>query len=514
MSKILDQYGRPFKKSDLEKEIVTGKVSYLHDMFSSTQNLNPTKLSQILKAAESGSTHAYLTMAEEIEEKDTHYMSVMGTRKRAVSQLEITVSAASDSPEDERNAELIRSWLERDQLEDEIFDIMDAVGKGYSVTEIIWDTSQKLWMPSSLEYCDPRSFKIDSDGKTILRLHDNGYETSPLEKYKFITHTHKAKSGLKIRSGVAKACAWMFLFKNFAVKDWVIFCEAYGQPSRVGKYGPGATKEDRNILMKAVSNIGSDAAAIIPESMTIDFVEGKDTKSSAEVFEKLARFCDEQMSKAVLGQTTTTDAIAGGHAVSKEHNDVRGDIQGSDAKQVSSTFNRDLVPAMIDVNYGPQKQYPRIHIGRQEQIDTEAEAKTAKIAVEMGMKVSESKLRKRLSLPEPENDKDILGYKSSDDDKDEKKETASSQRHDIHCCSTAKKDNIDELADAALSDYEELIVPAISQIEEVLKASKSYEEAFEKMAELAPDLNMSDLQTMMEQANFFARVAGRNEVDL
>ena len=32
-----------------------------------------------------------------------------------------------------------------------------------------------------------------------------------------------------------QVCAWMYLFKNYAVKGWVGFTEVYGMPLRVGK---------------------------------------------------------------------------------------------------------------------------------------------------------------------------------------------------------------------------------------------------------------------------------------
>src|SRR3546814_21150705 len=78
--------------------------------------------------------------------KDLHYLSVLGTRKRAVSQLPINVEAASEDPNDELDAQLIRDWLKRLTLQAELFDILDAIGKGYSVTEIVWklgDTSSE-----------------------------------------------------------------------------------------------------------------------------------------------------------------------------------------------------------------------------------------------------------------------------------------------------------------------------------------------------------------------------------
>ena len=67
----------------------------------------------------------------------------------------------------------MRDWLNRDQLQMELFDILDAVGKGFSATEIIWDMSERQWMPGALKRRDPRWFqfdRIDGDYFAILGL--------------------------------------------------------------------------------------------------------------------------------------------------------------------------------------------------------------------------------------------------------------------------------------------------------------------------------------------------------
>ena len=71
--------------------------------------------------------------------------------------------------------------------------------------------------------------------------------------------------------------SWMYLFKNYTVKDWVSFCEVYGMPLRIGKYDPGASEADKQELLDAIVRIGSDAAGIIPETTMIR-VQGKPTR--------------------------------------------------------------------------------------------------------------------------------------------------------------------------------------------------------------------------------------------
>jgi phage gp29-like protein len=50
----------------------------------------------------------------------------------------------------------------------------------------------------------------------------------------------------------------MYLFKNYALKDWMGFAEVFGMPLRVGKYEPGASRADRESLIQAVRSLVGD----------------------------------------------------------------------------------------------------------------------------------------------------------------------------------------------------------------------------------------------------------------
>ncbi len=54
-------------------------------------------------------------------------------------------------------------------------------------------------------------------------------------------------------------------------------------PLRLGRYGPGATETDIAELMRAVANLGTDAAAVLPDSMRIEFTEAGNRTGGAEL---------------------------------------------------------------------------------------------------------------------------------------------------------------------------------------------------------------------------------------
>tara|TARA_R110002072_G_scaffold302699_2_gene487436 strand:+ start:1535 stop:3088 length:1554 start_codon:yes stop_codon:yes gene_type:complete len=516
MVKILDHLGNPIKKNVMVEEIAGPSMTGVRQHFDEhvTHGLTPRHLASILRNAESGDPHDYLGMAEELEEKDLHYLSVMGTRKRAVSQLEMTVEPASDDANDEANADLVREFLNRDDVEDLLFDILDAVGKGYSVSEIVWETSEKQWLPCDIIWRDPRWFEFDPIDRRTLMLKERA-ELVPLQPYKFVYHTHKSKSGLPIRGGLARSVAWAWMFKNFGVKDWVIFAEVYGQPIRVGKYGPNATEDERRVLLRAVANIGTDAAAIIPESMMIEFIKA-DSAGSSDLYERLCNWMDYQISKAVLGQTTTTDAVSGGHAVAKEHNEVREDIERSDSKQLSATLNQTLVKYIIDLNRGPQKRYPKIRLGRSEYTDISKLSTALNILVPLGLKVSESEIRSKVGLKEPDSDDDILTPIKAEtppvEEKEPEKEPPIKKAAQSQT-SGHQPDEIEKFTTQAISE-DDLLSEAAKITADIINDADSLEALRDKLIYKLDDMPQEELVDHLAKSGFFARIAGdvENEV--
>ena len=411
---LLDHRGQPIKRQTLRSEIAAPTIGGVRSPITGYpgDGLTPQGLALILRDADRGDPVRYLELAEVIEERDPHYLGVLGTRRRSVSQIEITVESASEDTLDLEIADMVREWLGRDELTDEIFDILDCIGKGYSFTEIIWDTSEGQWRPERLEYRDPRWFRFaQHDLKTPMMLDTNGQE-QPLDGFKFIYAQIKAKSGLALRSGLARVATWNWLFKAFTQRDWAIFTQTYGQPLRVGKWQAGATEDDKDTLFNAVANIGGDCAAIIPDSMMIEFIETGNLGASSDLYEKRADWLDRQISKAVLGQTATTDAVTGGLGSGTEHREVQEDIERADARALTAILNRDLVRPWVQLEYGPRPRYPRLKIERAEAEDLNLLASSLGYLVPLGMKVSMSEVRGKFGLSEPKAKDELLTMKS------------------------------------------------------------------------------------------------------
>jgi phage gp29-like protein len=502
MAKLLDQYGNPIDLRRLREEEAGPTVTGVRQILTGhpADGLTPMRLGRLLRAAEEGDATAYLELAEQMEEKDLHYRSVLPTRKYQVAGLEITVEAASDDKDDVAAADLVREFLWRDTLQEELFDVLDAIGKGFSVTEILWDTDAGgRWMPSRLEWRDPRWFEFSrEDGRTLM-LRGAGGQPEPLKPYGYIVHVHKSKSGLPIRGGLARPVAWLYLFKNFDIRSWVQFAESYGRPMRLGKYGPGAGEREKATLLAAVRNVMSDAAAIIPDSMAMEFIEAKIT-GNVDLFERFASWIDKQISKAVLGQTGTTDV--GQHTGTADaHERVREDIEKADAGQLAATLNRDLVRPIVDLNMGPRRRYPRIRIDRPDQEDTRALVDNVVRLVPFGLRVERSWISDRLGIPDPDPQAELLAAPATSVDPESTAAHAQQPARD--------RDAIERLTEEELAEHwEEVMDPVRAAIQQLLDECDTAEEFLARLPELAAKLPVDQLSEALGRALFAARAAG------
>ncbi len=382
----------------------------VNDKFSSypSDGLTPVKLARIFKEADAGDPFRQMELFEEMESKDTHLFSQLQTRKLAVTGLDWEVQPFSQDETDQEIAAFVEEQLkELDGFSDNLMDILDAVGKGISFQEIEWEYRDGHVVVGNIEYVHQKKFYYDTLTDALMLRTEAFPGGIPLPENKFIVHRYKARSGHPSRYGVLRVVAWMYLFKNYDLKDWVSFCEVYGMPLRLGTYDATASEKDKAALMDAIVRMGTDAAGIVPSGTDIKFIESN-KQSSVDIYERLARFCDEQMSKAIVGQTLTSDS-GGSYAQSKTHNDVRQDLTEADCKAVMETVRRDLIRPLVEFNFGVQAHVPYFILNATDTDDLKETAEIVNTLAAAGLEIPKSWLYKKFNIPAPEDGEETIG---------------------------------------------------------------------------------------------------------
>ena len=512
------------KKKEVKKspELYEIAVAQVHDKYSTypSNGLTPIRLAQIFREADSGDVMRQMELFEEMEEKDPHLFSQLQTRKNAVTGLDYEVIPFSDEEIDKNIAEFVKQEIESlENLEDVLMDLLDAIGKGIAVSEVIWSYDEGKVTIEDIKWRHQKKFFWDDNDilKVITKEYPAGIE---IPDNKFIIHRYKARSGHPSRAGVLRVIAWMYLFKNYDLKDWVSFCEVFGMPLRLGKYNPSASEEDKEALMRALVQIGTDAAGIIPDGTEIEFKESSKT-TSINVYESLARFCDEQISKAVLGQTLTSDSGGGSYAQSKTHNEVRHDLTVADCKAIAATLRRDLIRPLVLFNFGEDKRIPYIRFDCEEAGDLKETADIyEKLICKIGLKIPTAHLYKKFSVPKPEDGEEVAAppeETSVQTLKEDMKLLSNKGKADEELQEIDKEyqEKIDGLADAAAAQSSDVFAKIFEPVMELLNKSESLEELKEQLEDekfveaLYKKMDIQDLDELLQKSMFYADMLGR-----
>lgn len=476
--------------------------------------ITPQRLARIFRAADSGDVLEQMELFEEMEEKDSHLFSQLQTRKLAAASLEWEIQPFSDDERDKLIAEFVDRELRAiEEFDDMLFDLLDAIGKGISVMEIEWGVSKNLANTiNNIDYVHPKRLVwsgVDDELKVRTKESPNGI---PLPENKFIIHRHKAKSGYTSRNGILRVVAWMYLFKNYTVKDWVSFCEIFGMPLRLGKYSPTASDNDKKALIEAIYSLGTDAAGIVPDGTLIEFIESQKT-TSVEIYEKLARYCDEQMSKAILGQTLSADA-GGSYAQGKVHNEVRHDLTVADAKALETTIRRDLIRPLVWFNFGSDANLPFLRFDSSEAEDQKEIADIYKtLACDLGLKIPENHVYMKFNIPKPEAGESILAPQS-------KKDSALEENISFKLKNETEEGNyqekLDEIIKISVNESEKIFEGMLAKIMKEVDGVNDLKELKEKLSDkkevekLYEKIESKELEDLLYQAVYVSSLIGRS----
>jgi phage gp29-like protein len=411
---LKDYFGRWFKPQVKPDTRELAAVS-LHDRWSSypSVGLTPGGLGAIFQQADQGAVRRQMELFEEMEEKDAHLASLLQTRKLAVLSLDYEVLPYANTPEDEHIAEVIGEIVfKMPNLESAFLDLLDAVGKGFALTEIIWGVTQGRVHVEELSWVPQKKVTFVEDLTPRLVTVDGPWQGVPFPSWKLIYHRYKAKSGHDTRAGVLRVVGYMYLLKNYALKDWAAFNEVFGMPLRLGKYDPTSTPADRESLIQAIRNLGTDAAGIISKNTEIEFVEATNRQSgSANPYQVLADFCNREMSKAILGQTLTTDTSGGTgtYAAAQVHAQVRGDLVEADAQALGQTLREQLLRPLVGFNFGWDKPVPWFRFRYEEEEDLKTLSEVYRNLAHLGVPLSLEHVAERFGIPLVQEGQEIVG---------------------------------------------------------------------------------------------------------
>lgn len=428
---------------------------------------------------------------------DPHVFACVQSRKAGVLSLEWAINRGSE--EKNEVAEEIEKILNEIDIHKLISDILNATQFGFQPLEIMWkrDKSGHV-MPARVVAKPPEWFCFDDDNNLKFRTKENYYGIDlPDKKFLLVQNnpTYNNPYGERTLSRVF----WNVTFKKGGMKFWVVFTEKYGMPHLIGKHPRGASKAETDSLADMLEEMVQDAIAVIPDDSSVEIQEASKS-SSAEIYEKLIDKMNSEISKAILGQTLTTEiGPSGSYAAANTHMQVRQDIIDSDKKLVETAINQ-LITWICEFNY-PNIDVPVFELYAPEDVDLTL-AQRDKILSETGVKFTKDYFIKAYGLEDEDFDirEDIIPPQNpSFKEFKEQEETAPLGQEQL-------EDLFKFLAENELSTQaQKMLSPLIS----LLESSENYEDAYEILSD--KNLHSKKFEESIQKALFLAELQGRSD---
>lgn len=417
---ILDQYGNPFGVSNLSEPQTCG-ISKLQrwSVTSHMNGLTPARIAQCLATADQGNILGQSELFDDMFERDAHLRGEYEKRRGALLGLEWSVEPPTNfSTKEQKAAAAIEDILRNavDDFEDLILAMMDGVGHGFAPIELEWQRIEGMWIPRF----HPRPqgwFKMDMNRRE-LRLNDGSADGAVPLSMGWVMHQHvKAKTGYLGRTGLGRVLVWPFLYKMYSLGDMAEYLATYGLPMIIGKYMPGAGDDEKASLMRAVTALGRDARAIMPDGMSME-VEKVIASGDGTPHMAMMTWADGAQSKALLGQVLSAEAKATGMGggVADLHQLVRRDILKADARQVADTLTRDLVYPLAVLNGLPvlgMLRCPRFCFETGETGDLKLLADALPALAKGGMKIPLRWIHERAGIPQADEGEKVFLVEAS-----------------------------------------------------------------------------------------------------
>ena len=502
---ILDYKGRPIVPAVLPGEQAVQTWSRSYAMLAPFLAQTPNRIAAILRQAACGEMYAQSLLFADMEEKDPHIAADMQKRKGALAGLPWAIQPWDDSPLQSEMAAAATAMLTRLSPADLFFALADGIAKGISAVELMWDMAEGRMTPLRAVQRPLGWFQwrvVDVLPTDELALNNMTLAGEPLTPGKWILHAAGGGCGNPFRNALYRNLAWLYLFRNYALKSWNQYIEIFGIPLRIGKFPAGAGEAEKTALLDALEGMFGDSVVAIPDSsdITIDRGGGSGNNDPHLAF---MDWSAKEISKAILGATLTSESGGkGSYAMAKIHNDVRMDILELDARAISETLNRDLIRPFVALNWGEQPQYPYIEFTLPEEDQRVQTAAALKTLWEIGFTdVPMWWLHEMFGIPAPDKGEDTLALHQASPATPAAQTPPPETKTAAQTAKNAKvpgKTPLPDAADAMQAELDTMLKPVMNFIQN----ATSFDDIATRLYDLYPDLDANRFQALVGRAMF------------
>lgn len=316
---------------------------------------------------------------------DPHLFSVVQKRKSGVLGRKIEFRR-NGIPDDKVNEQISSPWFLRF-----LGDALDAEYWGFTLVQFY--INKKGWIDY---YLVPR--KHVDPVLRIIKTRQNDINGESFDEYPDLLMI-QGKEPL----GILARTAPYVIYKRGTLGDWAQFSEIFGMPIRKYIYD-AADPEALSAVEEAAKRQGGGSTYLCPADSNLEFVETANTTGSSQLYSSFVDRCNAEMSKAVLGNTLTTEASkTGTQALGTVHNKVEQELVEQDALAILNLLNYDMTDqfAALGINT-TGGEFVYVEEVDQAQVKTRAELLEKAVNV-FNLPMDDDYLYEQLNIERPDN---------------------------------------------------------------------------------------------------------------
>lgn len=221
--------------------------------------------------------------------------------------------------------------------------MMDAVGKYYSVHEIIWQPQNDGNLTAKMLHV-PVWWVEGSRGK--LRWLDSEFQI-------YGRDMDPGEWLITCGDGIMEACSILYIFKHLPLKSWIAYLDKFGLPGIHVKTDAQLGSREWNQAVEAAQQFATDYAAITNRQVELNLIEAKASAGSGgglfdTLVEKLDRAITQLWRGADLGTSARKDAT--GASLQQDETEI---LLNDDNKLLEETLALKLSKYALAWKFGP-----------------------------------------------------------------------------------------------------------------------------------------------------------------
>lgn len=315
---------------------------------------------------------------------DPHLFAVVQKRKSGVLGRKI-LFRRNGQDDDKVNEQLASPWFLRF-----VEDALDAQLWGFSLMQFF--VNKQGWMDY---YLVPRKH-VDLQNGTIRHRQEN-LTGEPFDNFSDLLLVN-GKEPL----GILARTAPYVIYKRGTMGDWSQYAELFGMPVRKYTYD-AADPAAREATISDAMEQGGGSVFLCPDGTNLEFIESGNKTGSSDLYSTFVERCNAEISKAVVGNTLTTEASeTGTQALGTVHRQVEAELSEQDGLFVLNLLNYEMTDIFaslgIDTRGGSFVFAEEEELGLLQKADLFAKAR-----LNLHLPISDDYLYEQLKIEKPDS---------------------------------------------------------------------------------------------------------------